>query len=72
MLWFRSNFLEHAVLGVRDVGEFAFNRDRTLVLPHEDAAGKAVPELVIDQMDTHLHLMGARFPHGEMEQPTSN
>ncbi|MET7784465.1 tyrosine-type recombinase/integrase [Streptomyces sp. NPDC005388] len=50
----------------------SFNRDKTLVLPHEetieDAAGKAVPEPVIDQMDAHLHLMGAGFPYGEMER----
>ncbi|MFJ5848221.1 hypothetical protein [Streptomyces sp. NPDC092903] len=36
----------------------SFNRDKTLVLPPEetieDAAGKAVPESVIDHMDAHL------------------
>ncbi|MGY1583757.1 hypothetical protein [Streptomyces sp. MN13] len=50
----------------------SFNRDKTLILPPEeiieDAAGKAVPEPVIDQMDAHLALMGAGFPYGEMER----
>ncbi|MFF0062705.1 tyrosine-type recombinase/integrase [Streptomyces sp. NPDC005279] len=50
----------------------SFNRDKTLVLPHEetieDTAGKAVPEPVIAQLDSQLHLMGAEFPYGDMER----
>lgn len=49
----------------------SFDRDRTLVLPpeetSEDAAGRAVPEPVIAQLDAHLALMGAGFSYGEME-----
>ncbi|MCZ0974292.1 tyrosine-type recombinase/integrase [Streptomyces albulus] len=50
----------------------SFDRDKTLVLPpeetSEDAAGRAVPEPVIAQLDAHLALMGAGFPYGEMER----
>lgn len=50
----------------------SFDRDKTLVLPpeetSEDAAGKAVPEPVIAQLDAHLALMGAGFSYGEMAQ----
>lgn len=49
----------------------SFDRDKTLVLPpeetSEDAAGRAVPEPVIAQLDAHLALMGAGFRYGEME-----
>ncbi|MFE5770557.1 tyrosine-type recombinase/integrase [Streptomyces sp. NPDC056485] len=48
----------------------SFDRDKTLVLPPEetteDAAGRAVPEPVIAQLDAHLALMGAAFSYGEM------
>lgn len=50
----------------------SFDRDKTLVLPpeetNEDAAGRAVPEPVIAQLDAHLALMGATFSYGEMER----
>lgn len=49
----------------------SFDRDKTLVLPpeetSEDAAGRAVPEPVIAQLDAHLALMGVGFSYGEME-----
>lgn len=49
----------------------SFDRDKTLVLPpeetSEDAAGRAVPEPVIAQLDAHLVLMGVGFTYGEME-----
>ncbi|MER7408111.1 tyrosine-type recombinase/integrase [Streptomyces sp. NPDC000070] len=50
----------------------SFDRDKTLVLPpegtNEDAAGRAVPEPVIAQLDAHLSLIGAAFSYGEMER----
>ncbi|TGA99693.1 site-specific integrase [Streptomyces sp. MZ04] len=52
----------------------SFDRDKTLVLPpeemNEDAAGRAVPEPVITQLDAQLDLMGAAFPYGELERDT--
>ncbi|GAA2463057.1 hypothetical protein [Streptomyces macrosporus] len=49
-----------------------FDRDKTLVLPpeetNEDAAGRAVPESVIAQLDAHLALLGADFSYGELER----
>jgi hypothetical protein len=49
----------------------SFDRDKTLVLPpeetSEDAAGRAVPEPVIAQLDAHLALMGVGFSYGDME-----
>lgn len=35
---------------------------------NEDEIGKALPETVIHQLDTHLELLGLRFPHGRLPE----
>lgn len=35
---------------------------------NEDEIGKALPETVIHQLDTHLELAGLRFPHGRLPE----
>ncbi|WP_329255016.1 site-specific integrase [Streptomyces sp. NBC_01478] len=47
-----------------------FGRDKSLVMPSEeiteDSAGKAIPEPVIAQLDTHLDLLGAGVSYGKV------
>ncbi|MET7717820.1 site-specific integrase [Streptomyces sp. NPDC005407] len=47
-----------------------FARHQSHMIPAEerddDEAGKAIPELVIDQLDAHLNTLGADFPYGQL------
>jgi integrase len=47
-------FVRHAGHAIRDVDE------------NEEEIGKAIPELVIRQLDRHVHLLGQGFPYGEL------
>lgn len=47
---------------VRHPGYHAIKR----VDDNEDEIGKAIPEVVIRQLDLHLHLLGKGFPYGDM------
>jgi integrase len=53
---------------VRHPGHHAIKR----VEEHEDEIGKAIPELVVGQLDRHIHLLGKGFPYGKLPPEAVN
>jgi integrase len=51
-------------------GSFARNAGHRILgeEPNEDEIGKALPESVIQQLDTHLERLGRDFPHGRLPE----